>query len=248
MEKIKGKVKEFLNPNDDDDPRTHYQRAKKVWKALPQYLEYSAYSTLGEKGELQLEKFPSTLMKKETREAYYAFKGEIKEAEESYLKAQQNNQWYIKDTLKDKRARAVFKQTNHVLKVWNLRDNFEKSLSSYIEARIEFESIVDRIQSLVNNFVGSEPEEVPTKIKQNIKDLFELGQKWALQVGQHFNLMSIWSIMITPSIPGSYSWYNLRRGKEVTRDPWHQHVVIQEAQDVFGRLELACLPKSLVWW
>ena len=83
----------------------------------------------------------------------------------------------------------------------------------------------------------SEPDEVPAKIKQKIKDLFEKGQKWARIVGLHFNLMSIWSIMITPSIPGSYSWYNLRRGKEVTREPWHQHVVIQEAQDVFGRLE-----------
>ena len=123
MEKIKGKVKEFMNSN--DDPRTHHQRAKKVWKAMQEFLEYSAYSTLGEKGELKFEKFPSTLMTKETREAYYVFKGEIKEAEESYLKAQenrqpdwpladtlffesaaaqQNNKYYIKDTINDERA------------------------------------------------------------------------------------------------------------------------------------------------
>ena len=74
MEKIKGKVKEFLNPN--DDPRTHHQRAKKVWKAMQEFLEYSAYSTLGEIGKLKFEKFPVTLMTKENREAYYVFKGE----------------------------------------------------------------------------------------------------------------------------------------------------------------------------
>ena len=87
MEKIKGKVKEFLNPN--DDPRTHHQRAKNVWKAMKEFLEYSAYSTLGNAGEMIFEKFPVTLMTKENREAYYVFKGEITEAEESYLKAQE---------------------------------------------------------------------------------------------------------------------------------------------------------------
>jgi hypothetical protein len=65
----------------------------------------------------------------------------------------------------------------------------------------------------------------------------ELGQRWALKVDELYNLMAIWSIMIAPTIKGSYSWYNLRRGKEVTREPWHQHVDIQEAQDVFRRLE-----------
>jgi hypothetical protein len=90
---------------------------------------------------------------------------------------------------------------------------------------------------LVNTLVGTEPNEVPTKIKQPIKDLLELGQKWALKVGELYNLMAIWSIMITPTIQGSYSWYNLRRGKEVIREPWHQHVDIKEAQDVFRRLE-----------
>ena len=96
--------------------------------------------------------------------------------------------------VKSQKQRKVI--SKHRKTVWNLRDNFETSLSSYIEARIEFESNVDQIQSLVNNFVGSEPEEVPTKIKQKIKDLFEKGQKWALKVGLHCNLMSIWSIMI----------------------------------------------------
>ena len=112
--------------------------------------------------------------------------------------ARHNDRYYMKDSDTDKRARAIFEQAKHVLKVRNLRDNFGTSLSSYIEARIEFESNVDQIQSLVNNFVGSEPDEVPTKIKQKIKNDFEKGQKCALKVGLHYNLMSIWSIMITP--------------------------------------------------
>ena len=151
--------------------------------------------------------------------------------------ARHNDKFYLQNSAPDQRARAIFEEANHVLSLWNLRDNFETSLSSYIEARIEFESNVDQIQSLVNNFVGSEPDEVPTKIKQTIKDLFEKGQKWALKVGELYNLMAIWSIMITPTIQGSYSWYNLRRGEEVIREPWHQLVDIKEAQDVFRRLK-----------
>ena len=65
------------------------------------------------------------------------------------------------------------------------------------------------MQSLVNTLVGSEPDEVPTKIKETIKDLLEKGQKWVLKVGKHYNLM--WSVMIVPTIQGSYSWFSLQR-------------------------------------
>jgi hypothetical protein len=143
----------------------------------------------------------------------------------------------IKKIVIPTRARTIFADAKRILLLWNLRDNFEKNLSLYVETRNTFKNHVETIHSLVNNFVGSEPDEVPTKIKQTIKDLLEKGQKWVLKVGELYNLMAIWSIMITPTIQGSYSWYNLRRGEEVIREPWHQHVDIKVAQDVFRRLE-----------
>ena len=137
MEKLKEKVKEFMNPN--DDPKTHHQRAKKVWKSMQMFLEDSAYSYLGDAGETRFQKFPVTLMSKANREAYYYFKGEMKEVEESYLNGQAineakygkipvrgkdyeqsiakntNNKLYITDSDADKRAKEVFEKVKHTL-------------------------------------------------------------------------------------------------------------------------------------
>ena len=92
MDKVKGKMNELLKskpPGFDEDPRSHHHVAKKLWKEMQEFLEYSAYSTLGNSGEMIYEKWPASLMIKDNRTAFYDFKDKIMKEEENYLRAQQ---------------------------------------------------------------------------------------------------------------------------------------------------------------
>ena len=86
--------------------------------------------------------------------------------------------------------------------------------------------------------IGSDPTEVPIKIKTKIKELFEEGLKWALKVGKSYNLLSIWGMKMIPHMQGNYSWYSFKQGEAIVpREPWHQYVDIKEAEDIFRQFD-----------
>ena len=115
---------------------------------------------------------------------------------------------------------------------------FETYLTRYIKSRNEFEAIINKTTALVNTFIGSEADDVPVKIKMTIQENINESQKKVQQVGKYFNLMGMWSLEMQPEFPGNYSWFNYQRGEKlVERKPFHMLLVLQEAEDVYIKVE-----------
>ena len=142
----------------------------KIWQEMQEFLETSAYSIMGNSKET-LEKWPVSLMVEANRSAFDDFKDRIMKTEKKYLRAQQitfeqgiTEELFWPQSDGSKMANKLFSATKHILSLWTLRDTFLKNLISYIETRNVVENHVEKTQSLVSTLVGSEPDEVPTKI------------------------------------------------------------------------------------
>ena len=90
----------------------------------------------------------------------------------------------------------------------------------------------------MNTFIGSESDEVPVKIKMIIQENINDSQKKVQEVGKYFNLMGMWSLEMQPEFPGNYSWFNYQRGEKlVERKPFYMLLLLQEAEDVYIKVE-----------
>ena len=109
----------------------------------------------------------------------------------------------------------MYKYINTVLLYSEIRGEFERYLTSYVETRIVFEEKLDQVLNLLNmlTLMESEPGEVKPKLKTKIKELLESGLIYALKVGKRFNKMTNYDLSVVLEISGNYSWYSIRRGQ-----------------------------------
>ena len=130
------------------------------------------------------------------------------------------------------------KKTDRIGRLFCARNLFEKYLMRYIKSRNQFEAIVNKTSALVNSFIGSEADEVTVKIKMIIQENINEAQMKVQEVGKNFNFIGMASLESQPEFPGNYSWFSYQRGEQlIERKPFHMHLVLKEAEDVYIKVE-----------
>ena len=240
------------------DPATweHTREINEVYKDCNSLCTHSGYANVDTQGELVFQTWPE-----KNKEAFNDLRKRANEVRKNYAAAQvidmerpenvgfledfkkQGMHWYADiaywpGSVKDKEIQRTFEGIQHIFRLSEVKESFEKQLICYIETREIFEDHVDQVKSLVNTMIGSDPTEVPIKIKTKIKELFEEGLKWALKVARTYNLLSNWGMKMIPHMQGNYSWYSFKQGETIVpREPWHQYVDIKEAEDIFRQFD-----------
>ena len=130
------------------------------------------------------------------------------------------------------------KQIKTLLSLFESREQFEKRLKSYLEARILFEENVDKAGNIVDmlNLQEVPENEVKPKLKTTTVHCLTEAQKGALKVGETFNLLANYSLNMQPEHPGFYDWFSYKRPGD-QRIPWHQRVEMQEAVDIHSKIK-----------
>ena len=67
----------------------------------------------------------------------------------------------------------MYLRIDTVIKISEMRENFEKYLISFVETRAVFETFLNKLQSLVNMLELFDKDELKPTVKTKIKELLE---------------------------------------------------------------------------